>query len=812
LALLKKTTAIVKPNKEPLWRFVAVALPTIVAASIITLLAHSFGFLESFENTGLSTLIDLNPLAPEHIFVVDIDNDDYKNLFASTSPLNPDKVVELIKAIEEGEPKLIVIDLDTADDRFRSVKLPGIKNVIWSCGVAPAPEQDSADGKSANGDGQTLVLDRLLGSEVSNRSEHWGVAILPRDSDGIIRHYCRSILAKRSPSAKAESESTLIWSAVCAFRGDESKADNSDYGRFILNSSGGSKYIPHISASNMLATCKGSGWKEAVKGKIVFLGGFFDAARDSYPSASGEMPGTDLQAEGVESELMRGGVRPVGDVLLACALMLSGLLATLLNFRLGGRFLVVTGVAAVLLSTLALASFSFWSLYLWMNFVPVTIAVQSQYFMRARAEEKREESAKREIAEQEATQREQAVKQREEALISGETTASLSASYRSMAEPRFKNVCLTCGREFSDLTLTTCPDDESNLSRIIDRDIVGTTFAHKYEILEEVGQGGMSTVYRAKHNLMQNIVAIKVLRPHLESEKENVMRFQREAQATSMVSHPNVVGVHDFGLTEEGRAFIVMDYIQGQSLKDLIGENGTLDENRAVELFSQICEGLACAHDNGILHRDLKPSNIMLIEENHRKLVKIVDFGIAKIATSDLSLTSTGELVGSPLYMSPEQCRGQKLDRRSDIYSFGCIMYECLSGHPPFNDTSVMGLMEKQMEELPPSLDKNKVPNWLAMVTYTALEKDPDDRFSDTRQIKDCLAARTFTRPPARTVPVKVNQSPEAQQALSEAQQALTDAITQAKQPKEAKPVTRENERSGPEAREIPVTEDLKED
>lgn len=271
-----------------------------------------------------------------------------------------------------------------------------------------------------------------------------------------------------------------------------------------------------------------------------------------------------------------------------------------------------------------------------------------------------------------------------------------------------------------------------------------------YEILSVVGRGGMSIVFKARHRIMRKVVAIKMLHSHLVMSEQNIKRFQQEARAAASISHPNVLTVHDFGVNEEGHPYLVMDYLEGRSLSDVVKSQGRMPVKEALDVFIQACDALYDAHQQGIIHRDLKPSNIMLVQSaDGRTLVKIVDFGIAKIMPREgeesLGLTQTGEVFGSPLYMSPEQCMGQSLDHRSDIYSFGCVMYETLCGKPPFAGAHVLETLHKHMNEPAPPLTVSGCPDFtrerLDGIVFKSLEKDPAKRFQSMLKLKQELEA-----------------------------------------------------------------------
>jgi len=286
--------------------------------------------------------------------------------------------------------------------------------------------------------------------------------------------------------------------------------------------------------------------------------------------------------------------------------------------------------------------------------------------------------------------------------------------------------------------------------------LIGTIVAGHFQILSKIGEGGMSIVYKAKHQLMQKEVAIKMLHPHMVGSKQSRDRFRQEAQAVSQIDHPNVVRIIDFGITETNRPYIVMDLLMGASLADTIKTEGPLEVDRAVLLFVQICDALSYAHGKGVVHRDLKPSNVILVptesggddvQERHSEQSKIVDFGIAKLmpheGVDSAALTQTGDVFGSPLYMSPEQCKGEKLDGRSDIYSMGCLMYETLTGKPPINGQNMLEILYRHMNEMPQSMKvachENRVPQRLEAIIFKALAKEPDDRQQSMRLLKEEL-------------------------------------------------------------------------
>lgn len=271
-----------------------------------------------------------------------------------------------------------------------------------------------------------------------------------------------------------------------------------------------------------------------------------------------------------------------------------------------------------------------------------------------------------------------------------------------------------------------------------------TIFGGRYSSLSKIGSGGMGAVYRAEDTVLKKVVALKVLLPNLQAEA--MIRFHNEAKTTAKLSHPNILNVLDFGLSETGEPYLVMDFLDGKSLADLLKDCGPIEPSVAIPIFCQICVGLGHAHSLGVLHRDIKPSNVMLVSDDHGFMnVKIVDFGLAKMERAEQSLTTTGARVGSPLYMSPEQCNGLKVDHRSDIYSLGILMYKTLIGVVPFQGDSFLDTLSKHVHEEPKDINENEqhlqfAPELNAIVSKT-LEKDPDQRFQSCEELRQALLA-----------------------------------------------------------------------
>jgi serine/threonine protein kinase len=261
--------------------------------------------------------------------------------------------------------------------------------------------------------------------------------------------------------------------------------------------------------------------------------------------------------------------------------------------------------------------------------------------------------------------------------------------------------------------------------------------AGRYRILGLLGRGGMGTVYKVRHETLDKIFALKILNLDVTSDVKTIKRFDQEAKSVGSLSHENLIGVHDYGISEDGVPFLVMDYLEGVELKDEIDRLGFLDERRAAAIFQKVAEGLAYAHEQGVVHRDIKPSNIMLVtDRNGNEKPIIVDFGIAKRQAVDKNLTQTGEVFGTPVYMSPEQCLGNEVDARTDIYSLGCMMYEAVSGKQPLTGENAVKTIFKQVNEEARPLNlvsTQKISKNYELLVQSCLEKDPNKRLQSAK-------------------------------------------------------------------------------
>lgn len=276
--------------------------------------------------------------------------------------------------------------------------------------------------------------------------------------------------------------------------------------------------------------------------------------------------------------------------------------------------------------------------------------------------------------------------------------------------------------------------------------LVGRVLGEKYEIDRLVGQGGMGAVYEAHHLTIGSKVAIKVLFPERRRQRESIARFVREAQAAGTIGHTNIVKVYDLDKTEDGLRYLVMEYVEGRSLAEVIAAEGVVASERVVEISEQVLEALEAAHAQGIVHRDIKPENVMICEDAEcRDIVRVLDFGISKIKPVDTDgqgLTMTGTVLGTPMYMAPEQARGEPdIDLRIDLYAVGVMMYVMLTGKPPFQASNYNALLAQILTETPKPLSSAKpdLDYRLAKVVEKAMVSDREKRFATAREFLDAL-------------------------------------------------------------------------
>jgi serine/threonine-protein kinase len=280
--------------------------------------------------------------------------------------------------------------------------------------------------------------------------------------------------------------------------------------------------------------------------------------------------------------------------------------------------------------------------------------------------------------------------------------------------------------------------------------LLGRTLDDKYHLEARLGIGGMGTVYRARHVLIDRPVAIKVLNQRFVEDEAARTRFRREARAAGRLQHTNAVTVTDFGESHDGYVYIVMELLEGRTLRDVLAKEAPLDAARSVSLMMQISAAVAAAHEAGIIHRDLKPANIFIVQRAEvPAVVKVLDFGIAKLAAESLeedepmTLTAVGAMIGTPRYMSPEQCDGAELTPAADVYSLGVILYEMLTGAVPFSGSTPLAIAMKHTAEVPRSPGEivSSIPPALEEVVLHTLEKRPEDRPANAAEFRKELLA-----------------------------------------------------------------------
>ncbi|HEY9777305.1 MAG TPA: serine/threonine-protein kinase [Planktothrix sp.] len=279
--------------------------------------------------------------------------------------------------------------------------------------------------------------------------------------------------------------------------------------------------------------------------------------------------------------------------------------------------------------------------------------------------------------------------------------------------------------------------------------IIGVAVDDRYRVQAQLGQGGMGGVYKAVHLGLSKTVAIKILWPELASNVNALARFQREAKAASSLNHPGLVSVSDYGLLKNFQApYLVMQYVEGKNLADILQHEYRLTIPRTLNIFIQICDALAHAHEHGVIHRDIKPSNIILQNIKGIETVQIVDFGIAMLMSSfsqEQSITASGDVAGSPQYMSPEQCMSEHVDCRTDTYSVACVMYETITGRPVFTGRNSLHTMYKQMHEEPDFsvFEQLRLPPSLRRILVKGLLKKRDQRYQSIMELRaDLIAVR----------------------------------------------------------------------
>lgn len=346
----------------------------------------------------------------------------------------------------------------------------------------------------------------------------------------------------------------------------------------------------------------------------------------------------------------------------------------------------------------------------------------------------------------------------EETAENGDELCRCSSRETSIASPSTDSVAGAKSTEVNAsahgaATTDTAISSPSSAYALSDAEIaaVQANLGDRYKVVSLLGRGGMGAVFKVKDTELNRTFAIKVLNSQLVTDATSIKRFEQEARAAKDLTQANLVAVYDYGIGKSGAPFIIMDYLEGENLADILAKEGYLDTARAVDIFIQVVEAVVHAHMKGVIHRDIKPSNIIIEKgPGGTDLVKLVDFGIAKVLpteTQRTQMTQTGEIFGSPLYMSPEQCLGNKLDARSDIYEIGCVMYEALTGIQPFAaENAIKSIMKHIHEDVTPILELKQdfgTPKSLDRVIQHCLEREPDNRYQTSQDLlKDLQAVR----------------------------------------------------------------------
>src|SRR6266478_7138915 len=288
----------------------------------------------------------------------------------------------------------------------------------------------------------------------------------------------------------------------------------------------------------------------------------------------------------------------------------------------------------------------------------------------------------------------------------------------------------------------------------------------RYELDGVVGRGGMAEVYRARDLRLDRVVAVKTLREDLARDQTFQARFRREAQSAASLNHPSIVAVYDTGEDSTSMShvpFIVMEFVDGRTIRDLLRDDRRLLPERALEITDGVLRALDYSHRHGIVHRDIKPGNVML---NRQGEIKVMDFGIARaVADTQATMTQTAQVIGTAQYLSPEQARGERVDARSDLYSVGCLLYELLTGRPPFMGDSPVAIAYQHVREnpVPPSRVDPELPAWADAIVLRAMEKDPADRYQTAGDMRADLQRAASGMPIAAAPPTRFDMYPQTQ-------------------------------------------------
>jgi len=353
-------------------------------------------------------------------------------------------------------------------------------------------------------------------------------------------------------------------------------------------------------------------------------------------------------------------------------------------------------------------------------------------------------------------------------------------------------VCPHCGTEY-ETTARFCPSDGTALRPKGADSLIGRVLADRYHILKRIGEGGMGRVYLGEHVKMNRQCAIKVMSPALVNDAESAARFAREASNAARIIHPNVAAVFDYG-ESDGLIYLVMEFVDGEPLARVLTREAPLALDRALDLASQIADGLGAAHELGIVHRDLKPDNILVTRtRTGREIAKVVDFGIAKAIQEGVGegLTHTGQVIGTPEFMSPEQLLGDPVDARSDLYALGCILYLMLTASPPFDAPTREQMIKRRLSEDAPHVHEidPALPDSVARIVARLLARSPKERYGSAAEVKDALAGTHVRRSGAVRAPFESRPTPRS--ATTVAFLHATQATTEVTEIPESKPMRR---------------------
>jgi serine/threonine-protein kinase len=298
--------------------------------------------------------------------------------------------------------------------------------------------------------------------------------------------------------------------------------------------------------------------------------------------------------------------------------------------------------------------------------------------------------------------------------------------------------------------------------------LIGQVLDGRYKIEDVIGQGGMGMVFSATQTSVQRQVAVKTLNPSLAAAPQFFERFRREAEIASRLHHPNVITIYDFGRAQDGTCYYVMELLEGESLRELVKRDGPMSLRRAVDVIEQACRGLAHAHEQGAVHRDIKPHNIMVQQLDQRDFVKVLDFGLVKAleAEEEHQLTSTGQVLGTPQYMPPEQAGGEHVDHRSDLYSMGGVFYYCLTGTSPYGANTVRKALTAALTQPAPTVAAKRqgapVPQAMEEFFQKALAREKEDRFQNAQEFIDAMLDAVSDATPEQLDAMPTGSVPEA--------------------------------------------------